>query len=147
MQLPAPVASFALLLLASCALARSTQNEPLDPQLVNRLEPGKTTAAQAVELLGAPSEVVQLGKRSAYRYDHTATKGAGLILIVLILGNLDSRQDRVWLWFDEHNVLSHVGRTFASHHAQYAMPWEDVHEAGDNQARDADRPGLVAPRK
>ena len=147
MHLPASLASLALLGLASCVLGRTTQNEPLDPQLLVRLEPGKTTAAQAVELLGAPGEVVQLGKRTAYRYDHTTSKGAGLILIVLIFGNLDTRQDRMWLWFDEQNVLTHVGHTFHSHHTQYAMPWEDVHEAVDNEARDADRPGITPARK
>jgi outer membrane protein assembly factor BamE (lipoprotein component of BamABCDE complex) len=131
-----------LSVLPACVVGYSSTNEPLDPELVQKLVPGKTTAKEVVELLGAPTEVVQLGRSSAYRYDHTVTKAAGLILVVVILGNLDSRADRLWVFFDEHAVLTHLGSTFASHHTQYAMPWEDVHEPEDNASRDLERKGL-----
>jgi hypothetical protein len=130
-----------------CVVARSDENEPLDPEIVRRLVPGRTTSKQVVELLGAPNDVVQLAKRTAYRYDHRRQKGAGLILIVLNFANLDARTDRMWLFFDENQVLSHFGATFASHHTQYAMPWEDVHEAEDNAARDEDRPSMIPTSK
>ena len=45
----------------------------------------------------------------------------------------------VWVFFDENNVLSHYGATFAVHRAQYALPWEDVHEPEDHAKRDAAR--------
>jgi len=118
----------ALVLLApSCAIARSTDNEPLEPKKLEALQPGTTTAREVVELLGAPVDVVQLGRRSAYRYDFAASKRAALILIVLNFYNQDTRADRVWVFFDENQVLSHVGATFDSEDVEYAMPWEDVH--------------------
>lgn len=127
---------------SACALVRSTENEPIDPAIVGSFEPGTTTAADVVAALGAPSQIVELGNRSAYRYGHTVTKGAAIVLIALNIGNSDSRADRVWLFFDQDDVLSHIGATFESHRPQYALPWEDVHEKSDSDAADAERPGL-----
>ena len=64
----------------------------------------------------------------------------------MALFNEDARQDRVWLFFDENHVLSHVGSTFAGHRPQYSMPWEDIHEEPDSKSRDAERKGLE-PKK
>ena len=135
-------ALLAPLLAAACGLARQDVNEPLDAVRIDELRPGSTTARQVVELLGGPNEVVQLGRRSAYRYDSQTTKSAVLFLLLLNLGNQDTRQDRLWVFFDENDVLSHYGATYGTHRTQYAMPWEDVHEPEDNASRDADRPGV-----
>ena len=128
--------------LPSCFIARTAVNEPLDIAAVRSLVPGKTTAREAVEKLGAPSDVVQLGTRFAYRYDHTINKRAGVLLIVVAVFNEDARQDRTWLFFDENSVLTHVGSTFSSHRPQYALPWENIHEDSDNLIRDLGRKGL-----
>jgi outer membrane protein assembly factor BamE (lipoprotein component of BamABCDE complex) len=116
-----------VLLLAGCVIGRDTTNEPLEREAVLGLQPGVTTASEVVELLGAPSDVVQLGWRSAYRYDFTQRKRTGLFLIVLNLLNDDTRSDRVWLFFDEDQRLTHYGATFAGDQPQYAMPWQPVH--------------------
>ena len=71
-----------LLLLPACAILRQETNDPIDAVVIGSLQPGTTTAREVVEKLGAPTEVVQLGRRTAYRYDASCTKGAGLILIL-----------------------------------------------------------------
>jgi outer membrane protein assembly factor BamE (lipoprotein component of BamABCDE complex) len=118
----------ALLVLAGCMRSRSTINEPLDATHIGELRPGETTAAQVVELLGAPTEVVQLGRRSAYRYDYTAAKQNGLWLIVILFLNTDTRSDRLWVFFDEENKLTHHGATLTAADARWAMPWTNVHK-------------------
>ena len=70
------------------------------------------------------------------------TLAAALILVVVNFANQDTRSDRLWVFFDENDVLTHYGASFGTHRTQYAMPWEDVHEASDNQARDAARSGV-----
>ena len=115
-------------LLSGCFVARDTTNEPLNPIQVAELRPGSTTARQVVDLLGAPSDVVQLGRRSAYRYDFTTRKRAGLALILINFFNEDTRSDRLWVFFDENQVLSHYGATFSGNDAKYALPWDDVHK-------------------
>ncbi|MBL9078836.1 MAG: hypothetical protein JNL08_15125 [Planctomycetes bacterium] len=131
-----------LLFAAACAFARQDTNDPLDAATIRSFVPGTTTAREVVERLGAPTEVVQLGRRSAYRYDATAAKSTVLLLLVVNFGNQDTRSDRLWVFFDERDVLTHYGASFGTHRPQYALPWEDIHEAEDNAARDADRPGV-----
>jgi len=130
-----------LFFMAACGIARQDTNEPLDATVVRALEPGKTTAREVSERLGAPTEVVQLGHRTAYRYDATTAKGALLFLVVINFANQDTRSDRLWVFFDEKDVLTHYGASFGTHRTQYSMPWEDLHEDVDNQSRDAARPG------
>lgn len=130
-----------LVLSTACVFSRQDVNEPLDAAVVRGLEPGKTTAREVIDRLGAPTEVVQLGRRTAYRYDCTTQKSTVLFLLVINLANEDSRSDRIWVFFDEKDVLTHCGTWFGTHRTQYAMPWEDVHEPEDNAARDAARLG------
>ena len=111
------------LLLPGCWMSRIQVNDPISVTVVESIEPGTTTALEVVSLLGAPTEVVQLGKRSAYRFDHTATKAATAWLVILIVGNTDTRGDRVWVWFDENDIVTHVGATFRAADARYSMPW------------------------
>ena len=112
----------------SCLASRTTINEPLDATQIDVLVPGKTTAAEVLELFGAPMDVVQLGRKSAYRHDFQNTKQAGLFLLVVALINNDTRQDRLWTFYDENDVLTHFGVTFEGEGAEYALPWEDLHE-------------------
>lgn len=118
----------ALLLTPSCFLSRNSSNEPLRAERVRTLQPGTSTAAQVAETLGAPNEVVQLGRRMAWRYDFTNAKTAGFTILIVTLINEDKRTDRAWLFFDENNVLQFAGSTFEAAHAEYAMPWQDVHD-------------------
>ena len=125
-----------------CVFGRQDTNDPLDAVTIRGLVPGTTTAREAVERLGAPSDVVQLGRRTAYRYDATSTKSTFVALLVVNFGNQDTRSDRLWLFFDEHDVLTHYGASFGTHRTQYALPWENVHEDTDNEVRDAARSGV-----
>jgi hypothetical protein len=110
-----------------CFLSRGMTNEPVRRALVDQLVPGESTAGDATRLLGAPNEVVQLGNRSAYRFDFTTLKRAGFSIFVVTVFNEDTRSDRVWLFFDAQDRLTHVGKTFEGDSARYAMPWQKVH--------------------
>jgi len=117
----------ALPLLPGCFLSRSTVNEPIFEDQIASLVPGQTTAEQAVEVMGAPADVVQLGRRTAWQYEHTVEKTAGLALVVFNMRGVDRHADRVWLFFDEDNVLSHLGATLAGEQAKYSLPWSNPH--------------------
>lgn len=116
------------LLACGCAIARTAENEPLDPALIEKLEPGKTTALQTVELLGAPVDVVQLGRRSAYLYKHTREKSTGVVLIVFNMLNQDLREDRLWVFFDEQGTLTHFGSTLQAERTQVATPFKNLYD-------------------
>ena len=138
-RLAALLALTSLLALPSCFMGRFVKNEPLSMLAMEQLEPGTTTAAQAVDLLGAPVDVVQLGKRSAYAYAYTQEKNTGIILIVVGVFNEDVRQDRAWLFFDENDVLTHAAASFEGNHTRYAMPWYDIHDPDAHRNYNEDR--------
>ena len=118
---------FLLSFTPACLVARTSLNEPIDAARVAALQPGMSSA-DVVASLGAPTEVVQLGRRTAYRFDHVKKKRAGIVAVVVGLFNEDTREDRVWAFFDEAGTLTHVGSTFNAEDATYAMPWSDLHE-------------------
>jgi hypothetical protein len=119
---------FVLPAFPSCFLSRNTTNVPLQSKRLDVLQPGTSTAAEVAATLGAPNEVVQLGKRMAWRYDFTAAKRTGFTIIVLTLLNEDARSDRAWLFFDENSVLQYSSRTLDADGVQYAMPWQDLED-------------------
>jgi len=138
------VCAAALALSTSCFVSRETTNVPLSPELVDQLEPGITTATEVAELLGAPTEVVQLGFRSAWRYDHIRAKRAGFTILVVTLMDTDARTDRVWVFFDENDLLTNFGSTFEAGGAQYQMPWQGRdYPATTAQAESAEGIGVV----
>ena len=122
--------AFLLGLTPACFITRQSRNEPLEGSSLAALEPGTTTALEAVELLGGPIEVIQLGYRSAYLYQYDVTKRAGLFLIVFSAMNEEFDSDRAWLFFDEQDVLTHVGTTLAAGRPEYHMPWSVRRQEG-----------------
>jgi outer membrane protein assembly factor BamE (lipoprotein component of BamABCDE complex) len=116
----------AAFLASGCFISREQANEPLVKSRIDSLVVGTSTASDVARELGAPTEVVQLGRRSAWRYDFTTSKRAGFTIIVLTFLNTDQRSDRCWLFFDEADVLRHVGTTLDAADAEYAMPWWEV---------------------
>jgi hypothetical protein len=117
-------------LLPACFISRSTGNEPLRAHDMSTLVPGKSTATEVANALGAPNEVVQLGKRMAWRYDFTTAKQAGFSIIILTFVNNDARADRAWFFFDENSLLEYAGSTFQADHTEYSMPWQHLNTTG-----------------
>ena len=109
-------------LLSGCLVSKTSRHAALRPDAVAAIEPGRTTAQEVLDLLGAPNEVVQLGRGSAFRYDHSIEKQAGLFLILVALRGVDTQQDRAWIFFDEQGVVSHAGATFEAESAEYDLP-------------------------
>ena len=121
-----PLVLLPLLFLPACFMGRSTRNEPLDTEVIATFEPGRTTAEDVTNALGPPLRVVELDVRSAYLYEFTQTKNAGLVFILVNFVNTDERSDRIWLFFDSRDVLTHHGSTFAAERTEFSMPWSKI---------------------
>ena len=117
------IATLALSLLPGCFLSKAHVNASLDAQAMETLIPGQSTADDVLDLLGAPMDVVQLWNRSAWRYDHTQTKDSRLFLVIVIFGNTESKQDRIWVFFDANDVLTHIGGTFEANDVEWGLPF------------------------
>jgi outer membrane protein assembly factor BamE (lipoprotein component of BamABCDE complex) len=109
----------------ACFISREKVNTPLDMEKTAKLVPGTSTADDVLEILGAPMDVVQLGRRSAWRYDYSEGKRAGFTIIVLTMINSDIRQDRAWVFFDENDTLTHIGGTYEAKDVEYKLPYQD----------------------
>ena len=103
-------------------MSRSAANPSIAPEAVAQITPGSSTADDVTRILGAPNEVVQLGRRSAWRYEHTVEKQSALFLVVLGLRGVDTQADRVWIFFDEADNVIHVGTMFQASEAEYDVP-------------------------
>lgn len=108
-------------LFTSCLLSESRSHAPLDGERVAAITPGESTVQDVLDLLGAPNEVVQLGRRSAFRYDHSVEKQTGLFLILVAVRGVDTQQDRAWIFFDEGGVVSHAGSTLQAGDAAFNL--------------------------
>lgn len=121
MQLSLCVAGLALgLISSSCLLSQSRVNQPIPLESVEALE-GAASAEAVVELLGAPAEVVELGNRTAYRFEFTRTKETGLFLFVFNLSRTQTKSDRIWCFFDQHEQLTHTGTTLEADSVQHKL--------------------------
>lgn len=113
-------AALPLVLLSSCLLSQRRVNEPIRMRAVDELVVG-IDASEVTARLGAPVEVVELGERSAWRYEFERTKQTGLFLFVFNMVNQDTRSDRVWCFFDADHRLTHVGTTLEASEVSYGL--------------------------
>jgi len=118
---------FVLLLvffLQSCAgWAKNKDYHPFDASGVDKLIPGKSTAAQVTEILGAPSEIVKLSNGNAYIYRRSLSKGTGLWLLIVSFGNYDEHYDQIVIFLDNKNIMTHFAVTLDAHKATYGLPF------------------------
>ena len=114
-----------LLVLPGCFTTRKTINQQLSSEAAAQVAPG-TSAADVVELLGAPTDIVQLGHRSAYLYEFQQTKMTGLLAGVVGFMNSDTRSDRGWIFLGPGgDTVTHGGSSFDADKAENRMPWTE----------------------
>ena len=118
---------FVLLLvfvLQSCAgWAKNKDYHPFDASGLDKLIPGKSTAAQVTEILGAPSEMVKLSNGNAYIYRRSLSKGTGLWLLIVSFGNYDEHYDQIVIFLDKENIMTHFAVTLDADKATYGLPF------------------------
>lgn len=110
--------------LQSCfVLGKNKDYHPFDRSGLDKLIPGKTTAAEVTKMLGAPSNIVKLSNGNAYIYRHSLTKGTGLWLVFVTFGNYDKHKDQVVIFLDKNDIVTHYGVTLDAHKAAYGLPF------------------------
>lgn len=123
MRCPLPPSLLALFLFTpACYVAETTVHHPFPAEKMSGLVPGKTTAQEVANLLGAPARVVELGFGSAWLYEHSVTKDAALWLLIVASRGADTQTDRIWVFFNEAGTLTHAAGTFEAATAEYEIP-------------------------
>lgn len=114
-----------LLLLSGCYFGKSKEDRPWKTEAVAKIEPGKTTKAQVLQLLGPPKQVVRLLESEAYMYTHSVKKETGTFLLLVNLSRTDQQYDAVTVIINRQDVVTAVGSRAAAELAEYGFPWED----------------------
>ena len=110
--------------LQSCVVLGTRKDyHPFDTSRLDKLIPGKSTVAEVTEMLGAPTKIVKLSNGNVYIYRRSLTKGTGLWLVLITLGNYDEHHDQIVIFFNKNDVMTHYGVTLDAHKAAYGLPF------------------------
>jgi hypothetical protein len=113
-----------ILLCVSCAMfGKSKEYHGFDASWIKRFTPGTTTAAEVLEVFGAPSHMVKLSNGNAYVYERSVSKGTGIWLILFSFGNYETQYDRVVFFFDNEDILTHYGLSMNAGDSSYGLPF------------------------
>jgi hypothetical protein len=108
----------------SCAMfGKDIEHHGFDARGLERFAPGTTTAAEVLEVFGAPSRMVKLSNGNAYVYERSVSKGTGIWLVVLSFGNYETQYDRAVFFFDNEDILTHYGLSMNAGDSSYGLPF------------------------
>ena len=113
-----------LLVLGGCYFGKKIEDHPWPPEAVAKIEVGKTTKAQVLQLLGPPKEIIRLLESEAYMYTHSVEKSTGTFLLLVNLSRNDRQFDAITIVINRQDVVTAVGSRFAAGGAEYGFPWE-----------------------
>jgi hypothetical protein len=82
-------------------VANKWRDTDLDPW-----EPGKTTEGDVTEILGPPSQIIDLGGETIFYYLREQTRSDGLVLIIWNQRKERITYDRAIFFFDPDNILT-----------------------------------------
>jgi len=116
--------SAALVVLNGCYFSKKKDDRPWPPEVVAKIEVGKTTKAEVLKLLGPPKQVIRLLESEAYMYVASVEKNSGLVMVVLNLSRSDRQYDAVTVIINRQDVVTAVGARFSGDEASYGLPWD-----------------------
>ena len=113
-----------LTICSGCAvIGRGKDYRPLEGKNLQQVTPGKTTAADLMNLFGPPTQIVKLSNGNAYIYDRSLSKATGIWLIFVTFANYDTRHDRIVFFINNQDLVTHYGNSFKSNESSYGMPF------------------------
>ncbi len=117
------LAALALLFSGCAAVGKNIEYQSFDPDKLEGVAPGRTTAAQVTTLFGAPTQVVELSGGNAYVYERSVSKATGAYFVLISFVRYDQQFDRLVFFFDETNMLTHYGFSLNADDAAYGLPF------------------------
>jgi hypothetical protein len=110
--------------LAGCFFGKKMDDRTWATEAVAKVQPGKTTKAEVLTLLGPPKEIIRLLESEAYVYSRAVEKNTSTYLVLLNLSRSDRQYDAVTVIIDRKDMVTAVGSRFAADTAEYGFPWE-----------------------
>ena len=116
--------------LPGCAiLGRQQKEHHIDPEKLAQIKKGMNKE-EVTNLLGAPQEIIFSNKEHdplrehAYVFEHENTHYTAIFFVVVNFGNMDSKKDRVLVFFDESGKVDHVGASLYADLSAFKFPFQ-----------------------
>jgi hypothetical protein len=90
--------------LSGCAFSRGELGVPFDETGLAAIKKGQSTEDDVTRLLGAPDNIIELGKREAFHYYRYTMKHATL----LVFSRVNIAADELYVFFSEKDVVEDV---------------------------------------
>ncbi len=116
------LAALALAFSGCAAVGKNIEYQSFDPDKLEQMAPGRTTAGQVLRLFGAPTQVVELSGGNAYVYERSVSKATGAYLVLISFVRYDQQFDRLVFFFNEADVLTHYGFSLNADKSAYGLP-------------------------
>jgi outer membrane protein assembly factor BamE (lipoprotein component of BamABCDE complex) len=127
--------AFLVALLASaslgCVLSQATDGTSISDEQIAVIQPGTSTRADVVRVLGAPEKVIYsnfehdpLFER-AFQYKRTRRKSTFFTLILFSGSRSDTNVDNLIVFFDDKGVVEDVAARLDMDRPRFAWPWSD----------------------
>jgi len=119
-----PVTIGFILLCTGCfVFGTSKDYHPFDPDDLESIQPGITTATDISGLFGAPTSTVELSNGNAYIYHRSVAKATLIWLVLVSFANYDTQVDQIVFFFDKDDLLTHYGASLNADKAGYGLPF------------------------
>ncbi len=119
-----PLAIGFILLCTGCFVFGTNKDyHPFDPDALESIQPGITTATDISGLFGAPTSTVKLSNGNAYIYRRSVAKATLIWLVLLSFANYDTQVDQIVFFFDNNDLLTHYGASLNADKAEYGLPF------------------------
>jgi len=122
-RLAALVVAITILGSGCLMIGKNKEYQPINSDELEKIVPGKTTAARVLEIVGAPSQIVKMSNGNAYIYKRSLAKATALWLLVVSFGNYEKQYDQLVFFFDNNDILTHYGVSQNANKASYGLPF------------------------
>ena len=111
------------LALGGCLYADAIDGSSWSRETVAKIEVGKTTRAQVLEMLGPPRHILRLTEGEALVYTCSIEKSTGFSLIIVSTWRNDKQYDGVTVLVNRDGLVTAVGSRFDMDRASHGLPW------------------------
>jgi outer membrane protein assembly factor BamE (lipoprotein component of BamABCDE complex) len=114
-----------------CVLSQATDGTSISDEQIAVIQPGTSTRADVVRVLGAPEKVIYsnfehdpLFER-AFQYKRTRRKSTFFTLILFSGSRSDTNVDNLIVFFDDKGVVEDVAARLDMDRPRFAWPWSE----------------------
>jgi outer membrane protein assembly factor BamE (lipoprotein component of BamABCDE complex) len=114
-----------------CVLSQSTDGTSISDEQISVIQPGTSTRADVVRVLGAPEKIIYSNLEHdplferAFQYKRTRRKSTFFTLILFSGARSDTNVDNIFVFFDDAGVVEDIAYRLDMDRPRFAWPWSE----------------------